>query len=433
MPAFLILAHRSEAVFGDLFRYVYAPENRYFLHVDAKAPADLQRLARGLAAAFDNVELVESRNCSWGGFSLVAATRDAIRQALKGPGFGHFIILSEQHVPLVAATEIAAVLTPGVSDIQMMALREMDPGGQADVEHRFAWAYRELAGVGMFAAAPRQGPRAIEIYHGSQWMILDEGLCRSIAAAGQEIWAFFASAPLADETALQSIAAMAGARNSGLNRSWVATPERIGDDSMIFAAPHFFEAKADERFLFMRKRADILPAAVRDVLEANAAFSAAALAEIMARQSVALPADRPVMNAAELVLHLRWHLNRLTPDLVIEAMTPPVNAPACYIRLRLPAAALSVCLLSEDMRHFKILLVWPRHFDGDFSDLAVCGLPAVVIRARVYDLAYFREIYCGGPESGFVEMADAADVTRLVAMLRGYVAVLAKLTEAALA
>lgn len=139
------------------------------------------------------------------------------------------------------------------------------------------------------------------------------------------------------------------------------------------------------------------------------------------------------MNAAELALHLRWDLNRLSPDLTIEALTPPVNAPACYIKLDYPTAPADVSLsvLSQDMRHFKIILAWHRDFDGDFSSLAFCGLPTSVIRARVYGLAYHREIRVpGAPDYGFVELPDATDLRQLVAALRRYVALVAKLSDA---
>jgi hypothetical protein len=436
MLAFFILSHRSAAHVGDLLRYIYSPANHYLLHVDRKAPAALHRLAGGAAAAFANVQLIESQYCSWGGFSLVAVTLNAIRQALTSPGWSHFIILSEQHLPLMPAASIAQALSPGVSDIEMSPLRSMTDAGARDVMNRFAEIYRELPGVGAFALRPRPAAAVENLHHGSQWMILGRALCRTVAeTTDPAFWEIFATSLLADETALQTIAAGAeakGAKISGQNRTWVATPERIGNRDMIFAERHFFAAKNDGRFLFIRKRPDDLPAAVRQVLEAQAAFTAAEFSAILARQATGPAPTKSRFTTQDLVLQLRWELNPFDKNLEIETVEQTPNAPGCYIRLRYPGShpALRLCVLCEDMVHFKVLLAVQTPFDGDFSPATFFGLRTSVIRARVHDIAYHREIHIENATSGgFVELRDLSDLSPLISALRPCLAQFSRLNR----
>ena len=144
---------------ADLFRTLYNPTDTFLIHVDRKAPGNLHRFAASLAAGFSNVHEVPSRYCSWGGFSLVDATLDAMAFALDVlPDWQHFVPLSEHHLPLFSADAIRDRLSEGVSWSGAIPVTAMSPGEREDVEHRFAQRYRELPGVGSFGCGSQELP-----------------------------------------------------------------------------------------------------------------------------------------------------------------------------------------------------------------------------------------------------------------------------------
>lgn len=80
------------------------------LHVDSKAPepevAQLHRALEGTAAVY-----APSRSCSWGTFSLVAATQDAARALLTAhPHLTHVLLVSGSCLPLRPVAELRAFL-----------------------------------------------------------------------------------------------------------------------------------------------------------------------------------------------------------------------------------------------------------------------------------------------------------------------------------
>jgi hypothetical protein len=437
MQAYLILSHSCRQSVSDLFRYTYLPSNLYFIHVDRKAPLELHVLVSGLESAFENLHVIKSEYCSWGGFSLVAVTMAALRLALASlTPWSHFVILSERHLPLVPAASIDAALMPGISDIQMEPFEALDVYGRMDVTNRFAYAYQELPGVGCFATDMLTDKPPADLHHGSQWMILARGLCtRLTESADHALWRLFSRSLLTDETALQTIAAIAGTQGetiSARNRTWIATPARIGDLSMVFGERHFFEARAEGGFLFIRKRPEVLQPAVREVLEAQAAFTEDELAAVLNKQPITAFEQKPQISTADMVWHLRWHLGAFDRDLEISAYFPPCNGPRCYIVLRYPNSSphLQLCLLSEDMICFKVVLVVISDLLTEFSTKWFFGFQTSAIRARVFGLAYQREVQLGDEVShGFVKVEQLADLSPLIKVLRRYLNVFSELSR----
>ncbi len=137
--ATFVLCHRSAEHVADLVRLIYRADDIFLLHADAKAPAELHATLAFLSARFPNVHVLPSALCSWAGWSLVDATLRGIVAALSLPAaWDHFVLLSEQHVPLHTAGTTAAALTPGVSYLDASPVSAMSGAGRADVMHRFA-------------------------------------------------------------------------------------------------------------------------------------------------------------------------------------------------------------------------------------------------------------------------------------------------------
>jgi hypothetical protein len=436
--AFLVLCHQSDALVKDLFRYVYAPENLYILNIDRKAPAELHQAGAALQAVFANVHVLPSRYCSWGGFSLVEAVRAGMERALGlRDDWSHFILLSEQCVPLLPAGEIGGRLTPGVSEIGMVPVRDMAAEAKADVADRFAFDYRELPGVGGFAAGPRSLPVPGDLHHGSQWVILARDLCRWLtdpSLAGD--WEVFSTSLLADETAIQTLAARAGQKGARMNRqgrTWVPRPDYSGDKSLVFYDSGFMEAARNPAYLFARKRPEILPGPILDRLESQAAFSKARLQDTLDPCLAPAPRWGVLMTEDELVWQLRWRFAVTDARARFLTEAAGVNRPRCYVRFGYEDTPpnIHLCLLSEDMVNYKIVLAMDDDEPLERKGLWVKKPGTSIIRARIFGLHYGREIMLALDHHGFITLRDPRDLSALTAGLRHYLNILDRLREEA--
>ena len=361
---YLILCHQSAENLAVLVRSLYTPETRFIIHVDRKAANGLHEYAASLASRFNTVTVLDSVLCSWGGFSLVEATLNGIAKALEDPSpWQHFVLLSEQHLPLVPAGEVAARLRAGTSYLVANRVANLPPGGRQDVHHRFASIYRELPGVGSFATVPRPLDPALaaELHHGSQWVVLSRAACVLIHASRDDpFWVPFRAAILTDETALQTFmatrAAAAGLPIVYRNLTLVAHPPVSGNKDLIFSDENFF-AGAGQGQLFIRKRPATLSGTVTAQLDAGARLSPHRLPPLPATPGRP-PAPR--IATAELVRALNDRLRIARSSAVVEAM--PENLayrPFLFLRVRGPRAhqPVSVFLLSSDGIAGKLAMI----------------------------------------------------------------------------
>jgi hypothetical protein len=422
---YVILCHRSSNLLPDLFRAIYDRHDSYAIHVDSKAPQKLALLAQNLAHNFPNAGLLESRSCSWAGYSLVALTIDAVRTALIARSdWTHMVLLSEQHLPLLPARDIAAHFEAEVSYVEAHAVSAMNSLGQADVLHRFARRHRELEGVGSFPLERQSIDPAWlqQLQHGSQWVVLSRGACQYLleSLSDRRLWEPFEGALLADETAIPTIM-MRGARQYSfdvrtVNSTFVAYPSAGGHQDLTFSERNFFEAK-ERGFVFIRKRPDILPESVRQIWQQNCNLDMCtdSLLESCGDvgPSVTSQAPSSIQPWTQRLVNL---LRAQFPQLNAEQITGVENAPPLYLQLRQPhwPRSLSVCLLSERLRQLKILILWQDPFDGSYEELRVADWDSVVLKTRVYGLFGHREIVLGTKvDYGFVELAESPDAAHV--------------------
>ncbi|MGA9867861.1 MAG: beta-1,6-N-acetylglucosaminyltransferase [Acetobacteraceae bacterium] len=431
--AYFVLCHSSRPFLLDLFRHLYSEENLYVLHCDQKAPADLHDLASGLSASFRNVEKLPSRLCSWGGFSLVSATLDAMGYALIAQHrWDHFVILSESHLPLMSPDEITKQLQLGVSYIETWPVEKFPESGKSDIRHRFTLRYRELPGVGSFGggrqALPVQWPD--KLYHGSQWMVLSrvacEGALESISHTRD--WEVFEHSLLADETALQTLVMnLPGAGRGDVqfsNRTFVAAPHLSGSNDIIFSVDNFFSAR-DLGHLFIRKRPKELADLVQAELDTFSRFSREELEGRLQANAPPRTVHRPLerVSLAGLLDAVRAEAAQHYRNLKQEFIEPRPNCPTCYVKFSLPhwGQALSVVLLSQDLATFKMLLLLETASDGLYQESLVAGYLTTVLKLRVYGLFLRKEIHVGASaQHGFLtpdvdgEAPAAAAIARIL-------------------
>ncbi len=424
-----VLCHHSPLHVADLVRHLHHPGHQVILHADAAGPAALHAMLAHLGATFPNVHVLESTMCAWGGWSLVAASLRAIRRALALPmPWRHFALLSEQHMPLQPPSVIAASLPDGASFIAATRLTGMDSATRADLLHRFARQYRELPGVGMFAGEVRRlDAETVETLRlGSQWVVLSRAACERLADLGEgaAAWAPFRNSLVADETAIHSVlrgtAVGRGLDIRSSNQSFVAWPHLGGDVEGGFTEAGARLARA-RGHLFIRKRPRVLPPFARQVLAGMP-------------QRPAFPPLPPVSEAPEpataaLGTALAAMLRARFPALVVR-VAPPGSRPACFLQFQLAGlpSALAVCLASQDLRAFKVLLAWRRPFDGSLTPIRLAGYTATVMGVRLPGLLLAREVHVPElPDHGFVTVADG-EVWELAARLTVALAVARRLT-----
>lgn len=434
MTAYFITCHASVACVRDQFRTLYRPEHRLLYHVDAKAPAALHETVRRLGEAFPNVAVLPSRHYAWAGYSQVATTLEAIDHALgAGPDWSHLVVLSEQHCRLRDEAGLAAALEPGISYVDATPFGAMNPGSQADIAHRFSMDYRELPGIGSFGVVPVEpDPDFLaRLRHGSNWFILSRQACAHLAAAARTApeAARLRAAVHPDENMLQTLLAADGGHAGRIEpreTTFVAWPHISGNADMTFRAEDFRAARAGDR-LFIRKRPAHLPQAVADILEGWAALSEA---DLSARIGAPLDAAAEAPDAEGTALARRVASRVVRRGRGVQADLPNLRFglrnPSFSLRFRTARIpdGIDVRILSQDLRHFRVLLLEAERPEIDFAPRRLYGRPAPLLRIRVPEFDFRREILVPeDPAQGFWTRPPDGSVIGLVRLIETYIRV----------
>lgn len=131
MIAYFILVHRYPEQFKRLFRSIYNSSNYYLIHIDKKSSSGLYEDISKYLDGFLNVQILESQNVVWGGYSMVDVEIKAIKQLLKmSPSWTSFINLSGQDFPLKSkkftANTTKALVASGEIKLRPKTLRLTD-------------------------------------------------------------------------------------------------------------------------------------------------------------------------------------------------------------------------------------------------------------------------------------------------------------------
>lgn len=397
---YTILCHSDISHICDLFRYIYSPDDIFLFHADSKSNINLIKAIEIIELQFENVYILESQLCSWGGYSLVEVLLQAIDRSLSiDNNWSHLILLSEHHIPLYSSEEIFYRLTPGVSWIDASRVNEMPVGGRDDVRQRFSMYYQELPGVGPFATHPRIVPSEVwdQLYHGSQWVILARNACERLSKERinyKDIMDLFRSSALPDETAIPTLLlGTALGRNLHIvlqNSTYLAWPHLGGLPGMLFTDANLNAAR-NKDFLFIRKRPTELSNDLLDRLELNSRISASIFASVIKQEEI----------SEDFIISLRSkNIYRLITesfsglDIKNIALEAHGICPTFYMRITQKTEEnnkVFINIVSEDLKNFKLVLVT---YDNLLqSKLEKSGIVMSMIRARVHDLAYNMEIF----------------------------------------
>ena len=435
--AYAILCHESSTFVAEQFEFLWHPENFYFYHVDLKGSEALHNLVAKLAGTYGNVFVVPSLLCSWGGFSLVEATLRLLAWAVKKAGaWSHFILLSEQHLPLVDQLELEHALEIGRSYLACVPLEAFRDLPRADLLHRFAGDYFEVPGVGSFrVGAPSFDRLFIEkVHHGSQWMVLARPACESLVKdENAEFWERFKGSLFSDETAIQTWFRHHLDKRfqnyDNRNMSFIAAPIDGGSPDMIFNEANYFTAK-EKGFLFIRKRPTVLAARVRDNLELIKKYPGGKppvpqTANVHARE-IGSPCGHIVDS---IFLYLNFVLGQSPFGTRIARFPPQVPGPAFFglVESDTGIGDLLLLVVSGDLITFKVVAT-TNASANDYAEPRHQLYDTTVLKVRGYQLCHHREVHVGKDmNAGIVTASSLQDLRRVAAMIDAYIDRLKKL------
>jgi len=160
-----------------LLHEIQEPQNAYVVHIDAKQPRHVQEIIAELPQA-PNVHYISTRNITWGGFTLLQAELDALRELLSmGIDWDMVINLSANAYPIKPKREIARRLALHGDVNHLEIFFQLDQFVEARgirywfVECTDVHRVFRLKAPGT-TAEWRPLPQGIEVYAGSQWFML---------------------------------------------------------------------------------------------------------------------------------------------------------------------------------------------------------------------------------------------------------------------
>lgn len=170
--AYGILCHSDFVQLDRLLWAIWSPGNLYVLHVDKAVPTAARNRLQRRYAGLGNVYFLDSRSCSWGGFSLVEASLDAVELALAlDPDWQTFLLISGAHLPLRPQAEIAERLA-AEGGASLLDMEPLDLGNEtfaSRVANRF---HEDRANKVVRMLGPRDELPDWAFRRHAQWVVL---------------------------------------------------------------------------------------------------------------------------------------------------------------------------------------------------------------------------------------------------------------------
>ncbi len=218
MIAYFLLVHRYPAQFKRLFRAVYAPGNRYVVHVDKRSGPALACDIAGFLAPFAGVAILEPQDAVWGGYSLVEAElRGMARLLTMDDGWSQYINLSGQDFPLKSQAYIGEFFAahPGRQFIRMADQRRDRPDTLNRISHHFI----EESGTVHPTQVARPYPTGDTAFIGTQWKAVTRDFCEFVChdPRADRFKAFYRNSFIADEAFFQTVMMNGGAPFTVIN------------------------------------------------------------------------------------------------------------------------------------------------------------------------------------------------------------------------
>ena len=224
------------------------------------------------------------------------------------------------------------------------------------------------------------------------------------------------------QTALSTDEAYAIATVENVRTTFVAWPHVTDNNDMIMVDSNFDQAISDG-MLFIRKRPEVISESLSrrlsDTYDYGVRFGADP-------NSASRPTSRPAPDAVPALCRA---IRAIAPGIVRGVGEIGSRHPLLHLRVDLKHhLSLSIHILSEDLRTYKIILVQNHDFVGYFLPYEVDEYNVSLIRARVYELFFQKEVLSIKiPDGGFVRTQYDDDLSCVIDMTRRQIEVAKRL------
>ena len=206
MIAYFLLVHRYPAQFKRLFKAIYLPGNQYVIHVDRSSGKGLEQEISAFLEPYQGVELLESRDALWGGYSLVEAELRGMTRLLEMDSrWSHYINLSGQDFPLKSQNYIRQFFAdnPGKQFIRALGQAKERPDTMNRISHMFIEEHGKMTATGI--ARPFMAGDTPFI--GTQWKAVTRSFCEYVChdPRAERFKAFYRNSFIADEAFFQTV------------------------------------------------------------------------------------------------------------------------------------------------------------------------------------------------------------------------------------
>ncbi|RZF57912.1 beta-1,6-N-acetylglucosaminyltransferase [Sphingobacterium corticibacterium] len=204
--AYFILVHRLPNQFKRLFKAIYEPDNCYLIHIDKKASDELKEEIRLFLQPFSHVNIMESENVVWGGYSMVQAELDGIKYLLEiDAEWDYFINLSGQDYPLKSQKIIRQFLNENKGKSYLKVANQLltRPETMNRIENHFEELENSISKI----THKRAFMKDVIPYIGGQWMMLTRTCCEFIcnSAEVEKFEKYYFNTLIADESFFQTV------------------------------------------------------------------------------------------------------------------------------------------------------------------------------------------------------------------------------------
>ncbi len=206
MIGYFLLVHRYPEQFKRLFKAIYAPGNQYVIHIDKSSGAVLADDITGFLKPYQGVDVLESQDALWGGYSLVDAELRGMARLLEmDANWSHYINLSGQDFPLKSQEYIRQFFAanPGKQFIRALDQRMERPDTINRISHLFVEEGGKLTATGV----ARPFLIGDTPFIGTQWKAVTRSFCEFVChdPKAERFKKFYRNSFIADESFFQTV------------------------------------------------------------------------------------------------------------------------------------------------------------------------------------------------------------------------------------
>jgi len=262
---FVMLAHAALGRAAQVARVIAAANCPLVIHVDARVGPACETFKAKLSD-LENVTLAPRRECEWGTWALVQASRDAAEMLLReNPDLTHVYLISGACLPIKPISELVEFLDShkDTDFIESVTISEVPwtKGGLSDerftLTFPFPWRRRRRlfdawVDAQRLVRRKRKLPPGLTPHMGSQWWCLTRGTLERVLSDPRrdELERYFRSVWIPDESYFQSLVRLYGtsveSRTLTLSKfDFQGKPHVFYDDHAVLLrqSPLFFARK----------------------------------------------------------------------------------------------------------------------------------------------------------------------------------------------